>query len=86
MPIRSPAAALGALAILAGLTGPAPAQGTRSPPAAAKTAPPPERTGDDAVAGVDPAVMAQCKAEADNKKLKGAPRAEFMRACVEPED
>ena len=41
---------------------------------------------DDAMTDVDPEVLARCKREAAQKKLKGAERATFMNACVEPED
>ncbi|MCJ2099299.1 PsiF family protein [Methylobacterium sp. E-046] len=35
---------------------------------------------------VDPEVLARCKREAAQKKLKGAERATFMNACIELED
>ena len=42
--------------------------------------------GDDTMTDVDPEVLARCKREAAQKKLKGSDRAIFMNACVEPED
>jgi hypothetical protein len=44
------------------------------------------QSGDDPMTDVDPEVLARCKREAAQKKLKGAERATFMKACVEPED
>jgi hypothetical protein len=44
------------------------------------------QSGDDAMTDVDPEVLARCKREALQKKLKGPDRATFMKACVEPED
>lgn len=44
------------------------------------------QSGDDAMTDVDPDVLARCKREAAQKKLKGTERATFMNACVEPED
>ena len=41
---------------------------------------------DDTMTDVDPEVLARCKREAAQKKLKGTERATFMNACVEPED
>ncbi|MCJ2067488.1 PsiF family protein [Methylobacterium sp. J-030] len=41
---------------------------------------------DDTMTDVDPEVLARCKREAAQKKLKGSERATFMNACVEPED
>jgi hypothetical protein len=43
-------------------------------------------SGDDTMTDVDPELLARCKREAAQKKLKGAERATFMNACVEPED
>jgi hypothetical protein len=42
--------------------------------------------GEDAMTDVDPELLARCKREAAQKKLKGSERATFMNACVEPED
>ncbi|MCJ2067350.1 PsiF family protein [Methylobacterium sp. J-030] len=42
--------------------------------------------GDDTMTDVDPELLAGCKREAAQKKLKGAERATFMNTCVEPED
>lgn len=80
--------ALSTAALLAGLSLPV---GAKDPPAragAAKPAPKPEAPGpvDEAVPGVDPAVLAQCRAEADDKRLKGEARSTFMKSCIEPED
>lgn len=44
------------------------------------------QSGDDAMTDVDPEVLARCKREAAQKKLKGSERATFMSACVEQED
>ena len=41
---------------------------------------------EDTMTDVDPEVLARCKREASQKKLKGAERSTFMNACVEPED
>lgn len=41
---------------------------------------------EDTMTDVDPEVLARCKREAMQKKLKGSERATFMNACVEPED
>lgn len=60
------------------------AQGTPSP--AAKPESGSTQSGDDAMTDVDPEVLARCKHEAVQKKLKGADRRTFMNACVEPED
>jgi hypothetical protein len=69
---------------LAILTATAFAQGTPAPadrPAAGTT-----QGGEDAMTDVDPELLARCKREAAQKKLKGSERATFMNACVEPED
>jgi hypothetical protein len=42
--------------------------------------------GDDAMTDVDPELLARCKREAAQKKLRGGERTTFMNACVEPED
>ncbi|MCJ2126432.1 PsiF family protein [Methylobacterium sp. J-077] len=41
---------------------------------------------EDTMTDVDPEVLARCKHEASQKKLKGSERFTFMNACVEPED
>jgi hypothetical protein len=41
---------------------------------------------DDTMTDIDPEVLARCKREAAQQKLKGSERATFMNACVEPED
>ena len=56
-----------------------------SPPAEKSTAGSVQGS-DDTMTDVDPEVLARCKREAAQKKLKGAERATFMNACVEPED
>ena len=42
--------------------------------------------GDDTMTDVDPELLARCKREAAQKKLRGAERTTFMNSCVEPED
>lgn len=41
---------------------------------------------DDTMTDVDPEVLARCKREAAQKKLKGSDRTSFMNTCVEPKD
>ncbi|RVU18754.1 hypothetical protein [Methylobacterium oryzihabitans] len=77
-------AAFAACLILATGAGFAGAQAPKPAPAAKPA--PSGQSADDAMTDVDPAVVAQCKSEADRKRLKGAPRTEFLRACADPED
>ncbi|MGY2052881.1 PsiF family protein [Methylobacterium sp. JK268] len=59
----------------------------RAPPAGPKPAASrPEPAAEDSYPGVDPAVLAQCRSEAESKHLRGEPRQLFMKTCVEPED
>ncbi|WP_018262699.1 PsiF family protein [Methylobacterium sp. WSM2598] len=54
--------------------------------APAKPAGRPEPAGEESFPGVDPAVLAQCRGEAEAKRLRGEARQLFMKTCVEPED
>ncbi|WP_298965227.1 hypothetical protein [uncultured Methylobacterium sp.] len=81
---RMSAAALAACLVLAAGAGFVGAQTSKTAPAAKPV--PSGQSADDAMTDVDPAVVAQCKSEADRKALKGAPRTEFLRACADPED
>ncbi|MFE1598792.1 hypothetical protein [Methylobacterium sp. ID0610] len=77
----------GATALLASLSLPAAA---KDPPRPAVTKPSPEparpAAAEEAMPGVDPAVLAQCRTEADGKRLRGEDRATFLKSCTEPED
>ncbi|ACA15151.1 hypothetical protein M446_0590 [Methylobacterium sp. 4-46] len=87
--------ALAAAALLAGLSA-APAKDALAKDTLAKDAPArnapakpagrPEPAGEESFPGVDPAVLAQCRGEAEAKRLRGEARQLFMKTCVEPED
>jgi hypothetical protein len=62
------------------------ASAQRAPVPAEKPAADSPQNSDDAMTDVDPEVLARCKREAAQKKLRGVDRKTFMNACVEPED